>query len=147
SKKLYNLACIHPRSAGVAYQEGATAREVGASPLAVRSLTPGDVPMKRCAALALLAGLFVWSGLVLGQEAIAIRQKQTGEGESLLVNKSETTNTKMKVVDGQGKVLNENSEKTTESQEYKENMLKRDGNKVVKVEREYSKAELKKGEA
>src|SRR4051812_18540812 len=104
--------------------------------------------MKHCAALALLASMFVWTGVVLGQEAITIKhQKLTGEGESVLVTKSQTTNMKMKIVDGQGKTLNEKSEKTTESQEFKETMLKRDGFKVVKVEREYSKAEFKKGEA
>lgn len=103
--------------------------------------------MKRCAALLWLAGALALAQAAPAPEAITIKFKYTNEGESVLLAKQDTTSAKAKITDGDGKVLVENNENSTETAEYKETVLKRQEKKPpTKLERAYSKAEKKKGD-
>ena len=96
--------------------------------------------MKRCAALAILAGLFVGAGA--GQAQVTIKLKERGEGEAALVKKNETTSSKVTVADGQGNVVLDQKEVKTEIVEYKETVFKRKpGKAVTKLQREYGKVQ------
>jgi hypothetical protein len=101
--------------------------------------------MKRYASLAALAGLLVWAGTVLAQEAVTIKLKELGKGETAEVEKTETVTLAKKTTDAKGKESNENFTLTTTTA-FKETILERDGNKPpTKLEREYTKAQVKVG--
>src|SRR5437899_3277097 len=103
--------------------------------------------MKRCGAVVLLAGFVSLAGAAPAPEGITIKTKWTGEGDSIVVEKSEKQTVKVKLTDGDGKVLFEKSDDTMTVEAYKETVLKRDGKKpATKLERDYSKAEKKTGD-
>src|SRR5437879_6009755 len=98
--------------------------------------------MKRCAALAILAGLFGGSGAGRTQQAFAIKLKERGEGEAAMVKRNERTSSKMNITDGMGQVLVDQQGIRTEIMEYKETILKREaGKQATKLQREYTKAQ------
>jgi hypothetical protein len=96
--------------------------------------------MKRYVSLAALAGLLVWTGVVLAQEAVTIKFKDKVEGGVYQVEKTETGTVTTKVTfQGQSK---EDTKKVTEATAFKDTVLKIDDKKhPTKVEREYTKAE------
>ena len=103
--------------------------------------------MKRCIAIAAIVSLLTWTGAAQSQEAITIKLKVRGEGDSVLVKKNETVTSKVKVEDGTGKVLVEQNEKKTEVAEYQETVLKREPKKSpTKLERAYITMQTKKGD-
>jgi hypothetical protein len=96
--------------------------------------------MKRYVSLAALAGLLVWAGTVLAQEAVTIKLKERAEGAAYQVDKVEggTIATKVTVM-GQNM---EDTKKMSETTSYKETVQKLDDKKhPTKLEREYAKAE------
>ncbi len=101
--------------------------------------------MKRCAALAITAGVFIWTGSVQAQEAINIKLKERGEGESALVKRNENTSSKVTVTDAAGQVLVDQREIKKAIMEYQETVLKREaGKQPSKLVREYTKAQTGK---
>lgn len=99
--------------------------------------------MKRYTALSVLTVLFVGIAVADAQEAITIKLKERGEGETGLVKKKGTTTTKVKVVDGDGNVIVDKNEVKTEIQEYKQTHLERKpGKSPTKLERVYLKAQV-----
>jgi hypothetical protein len=101
--------------------------------------------MKRYVSLALLAGLFVWTGLALAQEAVTIKIKDPAEGDVVQVEKTEkgTINQKVTI---QGMSM-EDKKMVSETSAYKETVLKLDDKKrPSKLEREYTKAEKSMGD-
>ena len=96
--------------------------------------------MKRYASLAALAGLLVWVGAVLAQEAVTIKLKEKAEGAAYQVDKVETGTVATKfTIMGQAK---EDTKKMSEATAYKETVQKVDDKKhPTKLEREYTKAE------
>ena len=102
----------------------------------------GDYLMNRNAAFAALAGLVLWTTALQAQQAFTIKLKETAEGETIFVKKSENTSTKVTIADGDGKVLVDQRESKTEIQEYKETILNREaGKSATKRQREYSKVQ------
>jgi hypothetical protein len=103
--------------------------------------------MKCSVAWAVLVGLFVWTNAGHAQQAITIKLKDRGEGESLLVKRNEKTTTKVKVTDGGGNVLVDQKEIKTDIQEYQETTLKREaGKNATKLVRAYGKVRAGKDE-
>ena len=101
--------------------------------------------MKRCAAWAFLSGLFVFTSIALTQQPVTILLKDRHEGEPLLITKNDTLIFKIKREDAKGNILFDD-ETISELAEYKETILKRDTkNLTLKLEREYIKAQTKKG--
>ena len=97
--------------------------------------------MKRCAALAILAGLFVGTGVGQAQP-VTIKLKERGEGEAALVRRNAATTTAVTVTDAMGQVLVDQKQRITEIDEYKETVHKRAaGKSATKLEREYTKVQ------
>lgn len=100
--------------------------------------------MTRNAALAVVAGLFLWSGAAQAQEAITIKLKTREQGDVILITKNGSVTTKVKVEDGKGNVVVDKSEIKVEVSAYKETVHQRKGTKpATKLEREYTKCQLK----
>ena len=100
--------------------------------------------MTRRISLTLIAALFV--AAASAQEAVTIKFKERGEGESVLITKIEAGTFSLTIVDAKGKILSEQKDKSADIKEYKETVLKREGAKpATKLEREYSKAQSTKG--
>ena len=97
--------------------------------------------MKRSMAWAVFTGLFLCT-VGKAQDAITIKLKERGAGETGLVKRNEKTSTKVTVTDGMGQVLVDQKQLTTEIMEYKETILKREAGKAPsKLVREYIKAQ------
>src|SRR5262249_32225103 len=96
--------------------------------------------MKRYVSLAAVAGLLVWAGAVLAQEAVTIKFKDKVEGGVYQVEKTETGTVTTKITfQGQSK---EETKKGTEVTAFKDTVLKLDDkNHPTKLEREYTKVE------
>lgn len=100
--------------------------------------------MKHCA---ILASLFLWTGIGQTQDAITIKIKTEGEGDVILVAKNDTVKGKFKIEDNKGKVLLDQTTNTEEIAEFKATIVKREGTKrATKLEREYTKFQLKDGD-
>jgi hypothetical protein len=100
--------------------------------------------MTRYAALAVVAGLFVWTSAAQTQEAIIIKMKTREQGDVILVTKNGSVTTKIKVEDANGNVVVDKSETKVEISAYKETVYQRKGTKpATKVERAYTKCQLK----
>lgn len=107
--------------------------------------------MKHSLAIVVLS-LFFGPGSVLAQEAITapitVRLMTHGDGNIAIVAKEEKMSVIVKIVDAVGKVLADKNESASEIAEYTETIVKRNGVKPAsKLERDYTKAQLKKGAA
>ena len=78
----------------------------------------GECSRKRSIVPAVLACLFFWTGALSAQQAVTIKLKPRNEGDTVLVANEEKTSVAMKVIDGTGKVLVNNDETQTLSEEY-----------------------------
>jgi hypothetical protein len=74
----------------------------GVSPCMDSLIDSGDQIMKRSIAWAFFTGLFLCT-VGRAQDAITIKLKERGEGESGLVKRNEKTSSKVTVTDGMGK--------------------------------------------
>lgn len=94
------------------------------------------------------AGVFALTSAAFAQEAITIKLRTRAEGDVVAVTKSETVVSKVRVADGKGNVLvDQIDNKGTTTTAYTETMLQREGTKPpTKLQREYSKAQIKKGD-
>jgi hypothetical protein len=107
----------------------------------------GERSMKRCATLILFAGLFAVAQAAPAPETITIKFRLTNEGDCNLVEKQENRTMKSKFVDADGKVVSEQTTTEVTTTEFKETLLRRVENKrPLKIEREYTRAEAKKGD-
>jgi predicted Zn finger-like uncharacterized protein len=100
---------------------------------------------------------FVWPGFLRGKPgdkrdefaagddvAITIKLKDSGEGDSILLTKTNNLTSRFKATDAKGKVLVDKNDATTEIKAYKETVLKREGRKPpTKLERAYTKLQVK----
>jgi hypothetical protein len=101
--------------------------------------------MTRNPAIAVLLGLFVCTPVSLAQEAVTVKLKMRGEGESILVAKTSTSTAMIKITDGE-KALRDLNETETEAVEFRETVQKRDAAKEpTKLERKYTKWQRIKG--
>jgi alpha-glucosidase (family GH31 glycosyl hydrolase) len=101
--------------------------------------------MQHYLSVVLFAGLMALSSAAAEPEAITIKIKETVQGDSYNIDATKTNKVMSKLVDAQGKVLMEMNEEATEIMTYKETVLKVEANKKpTKLEREYTKAEVKK---
>jgi hypothetical protein len=102
--------------------------------------------MKRYLSAVLFAGLLALPTAAADSDAITIKIKENVEGDSYNIDAAKTSKAMSKVVDAQGKVLMEMNEEVTETATYKETVVKVEKDKKpTKLEREYTKAEVKKG--
>jgi hypothetical protein len=93
------------------------------------------------------AGLLLWSAAAPAQDAITIKLKRSEQGSVTLVNKSETTTSKVKVEDAQGNAIVDKVENKVVHAAYTETILERDGIKPpTKLERAYTKCQVKDGD-
>ncbi len=100
--------------------------------------------MTRCAALAVVAGLFAWTGAAQTQEAITINLYTRAQGDAILFTKIVSVITKVKVEDGKGNVIVDKTDIKGEVSAYKETVQQRKGTKpATRLEREYTKCQLK----
>ena len=103
--------------------------------------------MKRCAPFVVFASVLAMAHAAPAPEAITIKFRWTNEGDCNLVEKQETFTMKSRFVDTDGKVLGETTMTEITTIEFKETLLKRVENKrLLKIEREYARAEIKKGD-
>lgn len=101
--------------------------------------------MKHNIVAAALVCILVEAAAGHAQEAVAIKIKTTGEGDSVLVSKNGKVTSKIKITDGQGNVIIDQSIVEAEKADFKETILQRDGTKTpTKLERAYAKAEKSK---
>jgi hypothetical protein len=99
--------------------------------------------MTRILAATMLTGLAF--AAASAQEAVTIKLKERGEGETAFISKTEVRNFNLKIVDAKGKTLTDERDRTADVKEYKETILKRVGDQLpTKLEREYAKAQLTK---
>src|ERR1700687_1356639 len=127
--------------------DGVQSREVFTRTAILRPIDLGERIMKCSVAWAVLIGVFVWTNAGHAQQAITIKLKDRGKGESLLVKRNEKTTTKVKVTDGGGNVLVDQKEIKTDIQEYQETTLKREaGKSATKLVRAYGKVRAGKDE-
>lgn len=96
--------------------------------------------MKRSIVPAVLVCLFAWTGALPAQQAVTIKLKTRGAGETILVGKEEKMSMSMKITDGTGKVLVNKDMAATSISEYVETVINREGKKrPTLLEREYIK--------
>jgi hypothetical protein len=95
--------------------------------------------MKWAVALALFLGPVA----VQAQDAVTIKLRKAAKGETSLVEKNSTDVSKNKIVDDQGKALQDKEEKKGETYVFRETVLERDGDKPpTKLRRQYEKAQV-----
>lgn len=103
--------------------------------------------MKRYLSAVVFVGLLALSSAAADSDAIPIKIKEPAQGESYNVEETKSNKVMSKVVDAQGKTLMEMNENTTITAAYKETVVKAEANKrPTKMERAYTKAEMKKGD-
>ncbi len=103
--------------------------------------------MNRSTALAVLTGLLVWASAGQAQEALIIKLKTSGEGDTVLITESEIESFNLKAEDGKGNVLLNQNKKEGKITAYQETIYLRDGTKPpTKFERSYTKCQLKTGD-
>jgi hypothetical protein len=91
--------------------------------------------------------LLAQAGLRAQDSAYTIKVKEPGQGETVLVERTEAFANTSKVVDATNKALQDQSNKGVVSATYKETILEQEGKKrPTKLRREYEKAQLKVGD-
>jgi hypothetical protein len=103
--------------------------------------------MRRNLCLLLVAGLLVGAAPVRIEDAYTIKVKKNGKGDVTTEDKQEIEDSKVKIEDPDGKVLQDKKEVKTTTQAYKETILEKEaGKKATKLRREYTKATVKTGD-
>jgi hypothetical protein len=101
--------------------------------------------MKRILVLAILTAWLGFPGAARAQEAITIKVKEQGEGETVEVKKSSTTTSKVTATDADGKEFLNQHKIEGEILHYRETMLARKpGERATKIERAYGKVQTVK---
>ncbi len=97
--------------------------------------------------LFLVAGLLAGAAPVRVEDAYTIKVKKNGKGTVTTEDKQEIDNSTLKIVDPNGKVLENKKEQKTVTQAYKETILEKEkGKKATRLRREYTKALVKIGD-
>jgi hypothetical protein len=93
-----------------------------------------------------VVGLLAAPAAAGAQEAYTIKLKRAGQGQTSLVDKTESATQAIKVADNNGNVLQEKDEKQTKHMVYKETVLeKKAGQRATRLKRQYEKATVTVG--
>ena len=103
--------------------------------------------MARSSWLAVGLGLVLASAGARADETYTIKIKEAAKGETVQVNASDTTDSRSKLVDPEGKALFDKDEKAVKESVYTETILDREPGKhrPSKLERHYDKAQVTTG--